>query len=118
MLYEGERKKVKNGKDRSIRYIFFYIMLFVIEVIWGCMALKTGLLHKSTKNIFYFAAAILLCCISYIAFELTIPDKWRISGKCEKLFSCVLFLLLGLLTAVIFVKPYICGTFSGFFFTR
>lgn len=108
---------MKNGKDkdRSIRYIFFYIILFVIEVIWGCVALKTGLLHKSSKNIFYFAAAILLCCISYIAFELTIPDKWRISGKCEKLFSCVLFLLLGLLTAVIFVKPYICGTFSGLF---
>lgn len=57
---------MKNGKDRSIRYIFFYIMLFVIEVIWGCMALKTGLLHKSTKNIFillqlfYFVVSVIL----------------------------------------------------------
>lgn len=51
-------EKMKNGKDkdRSIRYIFFYIILFVIEVIWGCVALKTGLLHKSSK-IFLFCSS-------------------------------------------------------------
>lgn len=99
---------------KSFRYLVYGIILMILEIIWGIVALGTELLNKSSKNIVYYVIAILIACISYAVYENVVPDDFYIKIN-EKWVSCFLFLMLGTVTAWIFIKPYIWGTVNGYF---
>lgn len=106
---------MKNMRETSLKRLFFYVILLIVEIIWGMLSLGTEVLSKSSKNIVYYVVAILLACISYAVYENVVPDKRSIGNTGEKRVAYILFGVFGLLTVQMFVRPYIWGTISNYF---
>lgn len=108
---------MEEKRNNPVRLGLFFLILLVLEVLWGIIALKTSLITCANKNIIYFASAVIFAFVSYIIYEIAMPQFGEVKKNKRKqnLMGDCVFLLMSIIVLVIFVHPYIINTFSLYY---